>query len=93
MLSDFPFWIWGTITAQLLTASLHSLSFIAPAKPRDEMEKQLVEIRQNINLIWEPGSNVDSIVYFIYRGEFLLHDQTDRQVSKGNKRSSNKTLY
>lgn len=44
MLSDFSFWIWGTIIAQILTAALHSLSFIAPARPRNETEKQLIEL-------------------------------------------------
>jgi hypothetical protein len=44
MVSDFSFWIWGTIIVQLLTAVAHSLSFIAPAKPRNETEKQLIEL-------------------------------------------------
>ena len=44
MLSNFSFWIWGTIIAQLLTAAFHSLSFVAPAKPRNETEKQLIEL-------------------------------------------------
>jgi hypothetical protein len=44
MLSNFSFWLWGTIIAQLLTAMFHSLSFIAPAKPRNDTEKQLIEL-------------------------------------------------
>src|SRR5258705_13099788 len=44
MLSNFSFWIWGTIISQLLTALFHSLSFIAPAKPGNETEKQLIEL-------------------------------------------------
>lgn len=44
MLSNFSFWIWGTIITQLLSAVFHSLSFIAPAKPRNDTEKQLIEL-------------------------------------------------
>lgn len=44
MLSDFSFWIWAAIIAQLLTALFHSLSFIAKPKPKNETEKQLVEL-------------------------------------------------
>lgn len=44
MLSNFSFWIWGTIIAQILTSAFHSLSFISPAKPRNETEKQLIDM-------------------------------------------------
>jgi hypothetical protein len=44
MISSFAFWIWGTIVAQLLTALAHSMSFVAPAKPRNDTEKQLIEL-------------------------------------------------
>lgn len=44
MLSDFSFWIWAAIIAQLLTAFFHSLSFIAKPKPKNDTEKQLVEL-------------------------------------------------
>jgi hypothetical protein len=42
MLSNFSFWIWGTIIAQLLTTIFHSISFFANEKPRNETEKQLI---------------------------------------------------
>lgn len=47
MAASFSFWIWGTIIAQFLTAFFHSLSFIATAKPRNETEKQLVDLVKN----------------------------------------------
>jgi hypothetical protein len=47
MFSDFSFWIWGLIIAQLLSAFFHSLSFIAKPKPRNETEKQLIELTGN----------------------------------------------
>jgi hypothetical protein len=44
MLSNFSFWIWGTIIAQLLTAIFHSLSFFVKEKPRNDKEKQLIDL-------------------------------------------------
>ncbi len=44
MSSQFSFWIWGTIGAQILSAVAHSLSFIAKQTPRNETEKQLIEL-------------------------------------------------
>lgn len=44
MLSNFSFWIWGTIIVQLLTAIFHSISFFAKEKPRNETEKQLIDL-------------------------------------------------
>ncbi len=44
MLSNFNFWIWGLIVAQLLTAFFHSLSFIGKPRPKNETEKQLIEL-------------------------------------------------
>jgi hypothetical protein len=44
MLSNFSFWIWGVIITQLLSAIFHSLSFFAKPKPKNETEKQLVEL-------------------------------------------------
>ncbi len=50
MLSSFSFWIWGTIIAQLLTAIFHSISFFAKEKPRNETEKQLMELVKNYKI-------------------------------------------
>jgi len=44
MLANFSFWIWGTIVTQLLTAIFHSISFFVKEKPRNEKEKQLIEL-------------------------------------------------
>ncbi len=44
MLSNFSFWIWATIIAQSLTAIFHSISFFAKEKPRNDKEKQLIEL-------------------------------------------------
>lgn len=44
MLSNFSFWIWGTIIAQLLTAVFHSISFFVKDKPKNDTEKQLIEL-------------------------------------------------
>lgn len=66
MFSNFSFWIWGTIVAQLLTAFFHSLSFISPAKPRNEMEKQLVEITTNYKL--DMGAGFKRSFYNLFVG-------------------------
>jgi hypothetical protein len=50
MFSDFYFWIWGAIITQLLTALFHSLSFIAKPKPRNETEKQLIDLLANYHM-------------------------------------------
>jgi len=50
MISNFSFWIWGTIIAQVLTAFFHSLSFIAPVRPRNDTEKQLIELNKNYKM-------------------------------------------
>lgn len=47
MLSNFSFWIWAAIIAQGLTAFFHSLSFIAKPKPKNETERQLVDLSMN----------------------------------------------
>jgi hypothetical protein len=47
MYASFSFWIWATIIMQVLTAALHSLSFISPAKPQNDTEKQLVDLVKN----------------------------------------------
>ncbi len=44
MFSNFSFWIWGLVIAQFLSAFFHSLSFIAKPKPKNETEKQLIEL-------------------------------------------------
>jgi hypothetical protein len=44
MLSNFSFWIWGTVIAQLLTAIFHSISFFVKEKPGNETEKQLIDL-------------------------------------------------
>lgn len=50
MFSNFSFWIWGVIIAQFLTAFFHSLSFIAKPKPRNNTEKQLIELAGNYKM-------------------------------------------
>jgi len=50
MLSNFSLWIWGTIIAQLLTAIFHSISFFVKEKPRNETEKQLMELTKNYKI-------------------------------------------
>jgi hypothetical protein len=50
MFASFSFWIWGTIIAQVLTAIFHSLSFIAPAKPGNDTEKQLIDLVKNYRM-------------------------------------------
>jgi hypothetical protein len=50
MFSELTFWIWATIIAQMLTAIFHSLSFIVKPKPRNETEKQLLDLLSNYHL-------------------------------------------
>jgi hypothetical protein len=66
MLSNFSFWIWGTIVAQLLTAFFHSLSFISPAKPRNDMEKKLVEITTKYKI--DMGAGIKRSFYSLFIG-------------------------
>lgn len=66
MVSNFSFWIWGTIIAQLLTAFFHSLSFIAPQKPRNDMEKQLIEINTKYKL--DMGGGIKRSFYSLFIG-------------------------
>ncbi|WP_276502461.1 LIC_13387 family protein [Terrimonas pollutisoli] len=66
MLSNFSFWIWGIIITQLLSAFFHSLSFIAPAKPRNDMEKQLVDITTNYKL--DMGAGIKRSFYSLFIG-------------------------
>ncbi|HLG38476.1 MAG TPA: hypothetical protein VI461_02370 [Chitinophagaceae bacterium] len=66
MLSNFSLWIWATIIAQILTAALHSLSFIAPAKPRNDMERQLVEITTKYKL--DMGAGFKRTFYNLFIG-------------------------
>lgn len=47
MSSNFSFWIWGAIIAQGLSALFHSLSFISKPKPRNDMEKQFIDLATN----------------------------------------------
>lgn len=47
MFSNFPFWLWGLVVAQALTAFFHSLSFFGKPKPKNEQEKQLVDLSVN----------------------------------------------
>ena len=66
MLSNFSFWIWSTIITQLLTAFFHSLSFVSPAKPRNDMEKQLVEITTKYKL--DMGAGIRRSFYSLFIG-------------------------
>src|SRR5262245_11424800 len=66
MPEKFSFWIWGTIIAQLLTALMHSLSFIVPAKPRNEKEEQLIDIITNYKL--DMGRGIKRSYYNLFIG-------------------------
>jgi hypothetical protein len=57
MLSNFSFWIWAAISAQGLSALFHSLSFISKPKPRNDTEKQLVDLLQNYKMDMGGGIN------------------------------------
>jgi hypothetical protein len=50
MLENFSFWIWAIIIAQFLTAFFHSLSFIAKPNPKNETEKQLIDLLENYKM-------------------------------------------
>ncbi|NOT50323.1 MAG: hypothetical protein HOP10_03490 [Chitinophagaceae bacterium] len=50
MSSNFTFWIWGAIIAMALSALFHSLSFIAKPKPRNDTEKQLLDLLTNYKM-------------------------------------------
>jgi len=50
MSSNFSFWIWGAIIAQGLSALFHSLSFISKPKPRNDTEKQLIDLLSNYKM-------------------------------------------
>ena len=50
MVSNFSFWIWGAIIVQALSAIFHSLSFISKPNPRNDTEKQLIDLLQNYKL-------------------------------------------
>lgn len=47
MFKKFPFWILGTIILQLLTAVFHSLSLFTAPEPKNETEKQLLDLTTN----------------------------------------------
>ena len=55
MSSNFSFWIWGAIIAQGLTAFFHSLSFISKPKPRNDTEKQLLDLLKNYKMNMDGG--------------------------------------
>ena len=66
MLRNFYFWIWGVIAAQFLSAILHSLSFIAPTKPRNDIERQLVQITTEYKL--DMGAGIHRSFYSLFIG-------------------------
>lgn len=66
MPEHFSFWIWATIITQLLTATMHSLSFIAPAKPRNDKEKELIDITTNYKL--DTGGGIKRSFYNLFVG-------------------------
>jgi hypothetical protein len=47
MSSNFTFWIWGAIIAQGLSAFFHSMSFIVKFKPKNDTEKQMIDLLDN----------------------------------------------
>ena len=50
MPENFSFWIWGIIITQLLTSFFHSLSFIAKPKPKNDTEKQMLDLLANYKM-------------------------------------------
>jgi hypothetical protein len=44
MLRSYKFWLWFTIVIQLLTAGIHSLSFLRGMQPTSETEKQMLDL-------------------------------------------------
>jgi hypothetical protein len=66
MFKNFNFWIWGTIITQLLTALSHSLSFISASKPRNETEKQLIDLLTNYKI--NMGAGINRSFYNLFIG-------------------------
>ncbi len=66
MIESFSFWIWGVIVTQFLTAAFHSLSFFSSAKPRNEQEKQLVDITTQYKI--DMGGGIRRSFYNLFIG-------------------------
>ena len=50
MLKRYSFWLWIAIAFQILTALIHSLSFIVTPMPANETERQLLELMSNYRM-------------------------------------------
>lgn len=50
MFSDLSSRVWAIIIAQLLTALFHSIGFFVKPKPRNETEKQLLDLMANYRM-------------------------------------------
>jgi len=44
MIKKFSFWIWSTVILQFITGLFHSLSFFMTPEPKNETEKQLIDL-------------------------------------------------
>lgn len=74
MLSNFSFWIWGTVIAQLLTAIFHSISFFVKEKPGNETEKQLTDLVKDYKI--DMGAGIKRSFGQLYVGgkHLFYHD-------------------
>jgi len=50
MSSQFTFWIWGAIITQAISAIFHSVSFFVKPKPRNDTEKQMIDLLDNYKI-------------------------------------------
>ena len=66
MFANFSIWIWFTIIMQVLTAVFHSISFFAKAKPRNDTEKQLVDLMKDYKL--DMGAGIKRTFYNLFIG-------------------------
>ncbi len=66
MTKKFSFWIWGLIIFQILTAAVHSLSFISKPTAANETEKQLIDLITNYKL--DLGAGFEKSWYHLFMG-------------------------
>lgn len=66
MSSQFTFWIWGAIIAMALSAIFHSLSFIVKLKPKNDTEKQMIDLLDNYKL--DMGAGMKKSFAHLYIG-------------------------
>lgn len=44
MIKRYTFWLWAAVVFQLLTAFFHSISLFVTPEPRNEIEKQIIQL-------------------------------------------------